>query len=420
MKITLERAEVVRQIEFRVADGSDGQTLEGYAAVFNAWTDIRDSMGVYKERIAPGAFKRSLGQRQPVLQFDHGTHPLLGSLPLGSISTLREDRNGLFVKARLSDNWLVQPVRDAIRDGGITGMSFRFRVIADQWGTDAEGNDTRTINEVELLELGPVVFPAYEQTSVAVRSLVGALDDETRAELSRQLDSERFTDLMDGDVSAALRQALIERYSPQDNQWIWVRDHNDESVIFDLEGFDDSGTFRLAYSIQDGVAVLDEGDATPVTVKTTYVDGRSDNTSTSTVAVEPAKEDDGPAEPPVASHDNRTQIAEALTRFPANQSKGPLMYINDIDARIGEIGAELEALAGLTDPTDEDTARSEVLLAEHEQLRQDKIKAGERMPAHRRGARPRQGREPRQRRFTVPAPEEGRSVRHRRPHDGCR
>ena len=181
-----ERAEEVRHVEFRALDDPDGRTLEGYAAVFNAWTDIRDQLGSYRERIAPGAFKRTIGQRTPVLQFDHGQHPLIGSLPLGSISALREDRNGLFVRARLSDNWLIEPVRDAIRDGGIDGMSFRFRVVDDEWGTEGD-KETRTIKEVELLELGPVVFPAYAQTSVAVRSLVGALDDETRAELAQQL-----------------------------------------------------------------------------------------------------------------------------------------------------------------------------------------------------------------------------------------
>jgi HK97 family phage prohead protease len=181
-----ERTEELRHVEFRAAEDADGRTRAGYAAVFNEWTDISDRMGTYRERIAPGAFKRSIGQRTPVLQFDHGQHPLIGSLPLGAVTTLREDRNGLFVKARLSDNWLVEPFRDAIRDGGVKGMSFRFRVIADEWDTDDDG-ENRTIKEVELLELGPVVFPAYEQTSVAVRSLVDHLDDETRAALAREL-----------------------------------------------------------------------------------------------------------------------------------------------------------------------------------------------------------------------------------------
>jgi HK97 family phage major capsid protein len=56
-----------------------------------------------------------------------------------------------------------------------------------------------------------------------------------------------------------------------------------------------------------------------------------------------------------------------------------MMLINDIEARIGEIGAELEVLASLADPTDEDNARSQELLAETEKLQKDKIEAGKRI-----------------------------------------
>lgn len=54
------------------------------------------------------------------------------------------------------------------------------------------------------------------------------------------------------------------------------------------------------------------------------------------------------------------------------------MLINDINVRLGEIDAELEALATLTDPTDEDAARSEALLLEAEEMRQARIQAKER------------------------------------------
>jgi len=273
----------VRRSEFRASEGADGHTLEGYAAVFNAWTDIRDSSGTYKERIAPGAFKRSIGQRTPILQFDHGTHPLLGSLPLGGISVLREDRNGLYVKARLSDNWLIEPVRDAIRDGGITGMSFRFRVISDHWAKDDAGTDTRTIREVELLELGPVVFPAYEQTSVAVRSFVGVLDDEQRAELAREL------------------VAVIQRAQP-DAEEPSEEPETETNSTFTINGADVYTTTGTTTSAS-GVITLTR-------------------ISTSPVAGEPAS-DDGPDEPPVASHDNRTRIADAVQRFRHHTERPP-------------------------------------------------------------------------------------------------
>lgn len=186
---TAPRDSLRRSVEFRAAPSDDGLTLEGYAAVFNDWTDIEDYVGVYQERIAPGAFKRTIGQRMPVLQFDHGAHPLIGSIPLGRFTKVEEDKRGLFVRARLSDNWLVEPVRDAIRDGGVSGMSFRFRVVSDEW-EKADGRDRRTISEVELFEAGPVVFPAYESTTVGVRSrqAVAALTDpEVRREVASLL-----------------------------------------------------------------------------------------------------------------------------------------------------------------------------------------------------------------------------------------
>jgi hypothetical protein len=187
---------LVRHVEFQAEPSADGLTLEGYAAVFNKWTDIDSWEGNFRERIAPGAFRKTLSERMPVLQFDHGTHPLIGSLPLGVFTSLREDEHGLKTRARLSDNWLVEPVRDAIRDGAITGMSFRFRVINDTWRKGEDKTPERTITEVALYEAGPVVFPAYEQTSVGVRSrelLTALTDPQVRSEVALLLT--RGTDL---------------------------------------------------------------------------------------------------------------------------------------------------------------------------------------------------------------------------------
>lgn len=164
------QTKVDRAFDFTITDteeraDGDGLNLEGYAAVFNSPTEINSWEGKFTEIIAPGAFKRTIGMKSPVMQFDHGKHPMIGGLPIGVIRSLTEDSRGLKVKARLSDNWLIQPVRDAIRDGAISGMSFRFTVRDEEWD-----GDNRTIKEVELHEVGPVVFPAYQATTVGVRS----------------------------------------------------------------------------------------------------------------------------------------------------------------------------------------------------------------------------------------------------------
>jgi HK97 family phage prohead protease len=176
-------------------EGSDGLTIEGYGAIFNSPTRISGWEGDFEETIAPGAFKKSLRERVPRMQFDHGKHPLLGSLPLGRWTVAEEDDRGLHLVGRLTDNWLVTPFRDAIRDGGVEGMSFRFAAIRDEWvdnngtrlkddevahflhrGAGDRGPIRRTLREVKASEAGPVVWPAYQDTAVAVRSRFGVTD----------------------------------------------------------------------------------------------------------------------------------------------------------------------------------------------------------------------------------------------------
>jgi hypothetical protein len=206
--------DLCREVSFEIRDNTDsgdGLTLDGYGAVFGSPTRIDSWEGMFDEEIARGAFKKSLAERTPVLQFDHGRHPMVGSIPLGSFETLSEDAEGLHVVARLHDNWLIQPVRDAIQSKAIPGMSFRFSVVKDEWRT-ADGKTVkpddvsrllwasdaadpssilkRTLREVKLYEVGPVVFPAYADTSVGVRSreLVSLLSDpQVRAEVARAL-----------------------------------------------------------------------------------------------------------------------------------------------------------------------------------------------------------------------------------------
>ena len=184
--------------EERAGNQGDGRTLEGYAAVFDAPTEINSWEGHFTEQISRGAFRKTLKERTPVLQFDHGHDSRFGNLPIGSFENIKEDRHGLRVQARLFDH--AEPIREAIAAGAVSGMSFRFKVVRDQWH-DSKGNEikdrgelldklynakkgdkplARTIKEVKLMEAGPVVFPAYPQTTVGVRSMN---DDERRRRL---------------------------------------------------------------------------------------------------------------------------------------------------------------------------------------------------------------------------------------------
>lgn len=201
--------DLLRSVPFtlsRASENGDGLTLDGYAAVFDTPTRIDSWEGTFDEKIKRGAFKKTISERTPVMQFDHGAHPLIGSIPIGNITELKEDSQGLHVVGRLSDNWLIQPVRDAIASGSVDGMSFRFQVVREEWRTadgklltDPDeimerlyfpGDDdplVRTLTEVRMQELGPVVFPAYKETSVSVRADGGAAIIRTDEDMRRKV-----------------------------------------------------------------------------------------------------------------------------------------------------------------------------------------------------------------------------------------
>lgn len=182
------------EIEVRAGGGSDdgdGRNFTGYAAVFNQPTQISGWEGTFNERMSKGAFKKTLRDRQPVMQFDHGRDTRVGSVPIGHFTDIREDDHGLAVEARLFDNPVVEPVRQAIEAKSVRGMSIKFNVTKERWRDNSgklvkpdelgqllyepgeRGPLDREIREVRLLEAGPVVHPAYPGTSASVRSSEG-------------------------------------------------------------------------------------------------------------------------------------------------------------------------------------------------------------------------------------------------------
>lgn len=190
-----------RSFDFELRAQGDGRTLEGFAATYNTPARIRDLQGDFEEVILPGAFTRSVSQRMPVMQWDHGKDPRVGTVPIASIKVLDPDHaKGLFVRARLFDNPVIEPVRQAIAEGAVRGMSFRFGVPekGDVWTRRAGDVDLREIRDADVHEVGPVVFPAYDTTSVSVRSLLAQLDPDEYRSLLRELAAElRAADLTD-------------------------------------------------------------------------------------------------------------------------------------------------------------------------------------------------------------------------------
>jgi len=151
-------------LELRFASGSsvDGRSLYGVAAPFNAETRIAD----FRERIAPGAFTRSLSAGTDVLALaDHDPARVLGRTSTGTLQ-LRETAEGLEYRLTLPDTTTGNDLRALAARGDLGGVSFGFNVVRDSW----EG-DLRTLHDVELHEVSIVqAWPAYPTTTVSLRN----------------------------------------------------------------------------------------------------------------------------------------------------------------------------------------------------------------------------------------------------------
>lgn len=159
-----EKRALMKAPELR-ADGEVGK-LTGYAAVFNSEADIGPD---FREIIAPGAFTQTLKTGDIRALVDHDSGRLIGRT---ANKTLRlvEDERGLKVEIDLPETSDGRDVKALVERGDMDGMSFGFIVRHDEWD---ETNDipTRTIHEVDLREVSAVTFPAYPDTSLAMRSL---------------------------------------------------------------------------------------------------------------------------------------------------------------------------------------------------------------------------------------------------------
>jgi hypothetical protein len=177
-----KRTGLVRMNATKPTASSDGRTMEGYFAVFGVRAKIdspAESPVPFWETMAGGSLTRTVKAQQGKLKllFNHGFDPSIGKKPLGPITALRADKLGGWVAARISDTSYGNDILQLISDGAIDGMSFRANVDKDEWTypTFKEAKKgalpERIIREASLdSELGPVTFPAYEATTVGVRS----------------------------------------------------------------------------------------------------------------------------------------------------------------------------------------------------------------------------------------------------------
>jgi HK97 family phage prohead protease len=160
--------------ELRADPQGNGMSFTGYAAVFNSPSEPLP----FTERIAPGAFSRSLKSRNNVRMYMNHDSSMLLATTRAKTLRLSEDSKGLLVDASLPDTTIGRDLSVLMKRGDVNSMSFGFSVPSggDVWSDDGQ---SRELRQIKLFEVSVVTgFPAYTATEASVRSL-DALSERT-------------------------------------------------------------------------------------------------------------------------------------------------------------------------------------------------------------------------------------------------
>lgn len=152
------------KIEIR---SEDCAVISGYVNAVERRSKVMMRPGAppFREIVKPGTFRKSLDRGNPVELMLNHQRTLCDT---GSGLELREDNVGLHACAIVTDKETV----DAARSGKLTGWSFGFMCLHDNWSSGDGGVELRELDDIRLDEvsiLTDVKSPAYIATSVEVR-----------------------------------------------------------------------------------------------------------------------------------------------------------------------------------------------------------------------------------------------------------
>jgi HK97 family phage prohead protease len=126
-----------------------------------------------------------------VCRFNHNDEFLLGSTAGGTLQ-LNVDNRGLIYRVELPQ--CREDILESVTRGDIASSSFAFQCYEDEWRTGSSGYPQRVLLSVRLIDVAPVVTPAYPDATVGLRSLAAHMDApiEDVQELARADELRRF------------------------------------------------------------------------------------------------------------------------------------------------------------------------------------------------------------------------------------
>lgn len=200
---------VAKSEKLRAIEENGKRTIGGYAVVFNALSENLGFSIEVREQVRPGAFAESLARDQQMAFWNHNMDLPIGSTRNQSLR-LKEDDFGLAFEIDLPDTTTGRDVFQNVREGIVDSMSFGFQIQDEKDEEITLASEPNlpviiTVLRAKLLEVSPVVYPAYPQTEVSARKLDEAIDQR------RKLIDSKLAEAQQKAQSLRARQVRIER-----------------------------------------------------------------------------------------------------------------------------------------------------------------------------------------------------------------
>lgn len=158
---------------------ADQTHIVGYAAVFGA---VSRRLGGFHEKVLPTAFNRAMEEGWPdvVCRYNHKDDYVLGTTGADTCR-LKIDERGLHYDVIPPE--CRSDVVEYVTRGDVRYSSFAFRCVdedGDSWERSEYNLPMRSLHSVQLVDVAPVMDPAYRDTVAMARNINGAVESLAR------------------------------------------------------------------------------------------------------------------------------------------------------------------------------------------------------------------------------------------------
>jgi hypothetical protein len=180
---TLKAVKEVRSMPIESVDMQDDKMLiQGYAIRFNEPAVFNFDGVEYREVISDRALDKT-DMRDVPLKYNHSDDVMIMARTRNKTLQLIKDEQGLRIIAELANTTAGRDLYELIKRGDIDKMSFAFTVSKDEYDTETR---TRKILSIDkLFDVSAVDTPAYDTTSLSLRSYFEAEAEKQRIALEK-------------------------------------------------------------------------------------------------------------------------------------------------------------------------------------------------------------------------------------------